>query len=1563
MFPNDFRNKIWSRQYGEVQTLLRNSNDNVDEFIFNISNCTWIDPLPFLSLLISLNEIKNTSKSIYIKLQDAKFLSEGNKRVLCFLKNEGFLEEAAKCNIEFLNTKNKKISKLELYNIIDPFNEFLYFQESTILPAEIVDLGIMADYDDIVKFIEKKLRTCEHKLKNKISSYSYKKTFSSLRLFLIEAVTNIYEHAYPNSEFKYAGIFIRYRTGMTDSSIATQEKLKLRKALTEEKINSYRLSTEFPESVTGFLEVFVIDAGIGLSKSYLGNRFIEHDDPFHLAWEESIGQGRRNPVKEKTTKFGGLFVIGNIVENSYLCARDENEWIGEELPLIRESGTNEKILNTNTQVTGLSLILRLSWKKTSIDQKGWTSPSILYRTFDNIKSIIKHHPLLKGITGRSDIYLKYFNSKFSNFKGGNPVFIKEERFGSDKDEIQKYIKKILPINYLENGTSENYILYLPQPNQSKSKISEKVITGFDLVDNPSKSIIIADIPDYDAALYQYALEDAKYDSVFSSQFDKIILVTQNLSVLILVKMQLQESKNYTYIVDDGAAHEYIHSSENYETFSPDRCLEHLVEWLKTHDSMIYWLNIYNKPNRGDFFVNGNIVWYKNDQEFILKNYFGFSHTLSDEISIELYGIMLNRCISLRTDDGFIFIAIDNLTSKIANTVNTKFSEKFSTDGIKIFIGSVYVTGVLEENSLYYSVDKTSLHHLIHFLYNSTVNIKPEGRATMLLWPSKEFLNLFDTQAKKNYRRVGHTSTIAPFGWKYYSIPRFSHKEPELINTPISELLESELHETKIEGNTICSPYETYRDWQNTNMVSIGHYEYSTYHDLFKIDTLYAFDESWQLKGNLSIYFIAEIMHALGVTLDQLRTKNNILKAKLTKYADENNIVFSKSEKCPIAVYPAHYALEIIIQKIKYLLPPDAASKIVSLVSISPNRTSITFLPSPQSMDLIRKEVSAYKEAKNTSQCSLLFLDTVRINGNTEKQIKHILTLLGATEIISLILLDRQLIPIHRAKKDNDKIYWKLDIPVFGNKNSCPLCKGLERIDLLKKVLVVDLFVDRINEYPKIWGKTDRYANITENYGIKPQNVTLKHREKKLGIFVDDKGFSQQLGGDKNKICLTNSTGLMIYSAELHSMTSRDNMALEIVKNEDLSEETKIELITSNLLLFNYQFSRFTLYELLRILIKTAKNITTPNNYTALTLLTLVAYDKISEELINSSIKEAEENFLDVKNIDILIYLCYFSNYHENNSIKEYSEIRRYLKGYKDLLDLNKQFHQELYNDYGKDHDTPLYLTAVQLKFTKLFFEQSYSSICKLRYLLKEYDISDFNRIKTFQELSDVTDEIDEKIKELKSQIVKYKNYDELRFDNEIEEIRKVTHPIFSFLRNKFLEIHENLFISLSLDKDEFNLRQELIDLISNINSDNSEVKKTIGISTAFRKPATTGYSNIKERWVIWDKAVVTEIIYLLRNCKHIDPEDLFPDPFDTKSGEKRHMWIYTTYTDTHLFLRFVNLTTANAAEVEQNSANKFRYEKVRINKLGGSFKYANTDLPSNTGEDKALIVSISLPFI
>ena len=57
-FPKYYRNNTWGNYFGKIQDILRDTQSIGKKILLDFSVCTWVDPLPIMSLLIELHRNK-----------------------------------------------------------------------------------------------------------------------------------------------------------------------------------------------------------------------------------------------------------------------------------------------------------------------------------------------------------------------------------------------------------------------------------------------------------------------------------------------------------------------------------------------------------------------------------------------------------------------------------------------------------------------------------------------------------------------------------------------------------------------------------------------------------------------------------------------------------------------------------------------------------------------------------------------------------------------------------------------------------------------------------------------------------------------------------------------------------------------------------------------------------------------------------------------------------------------------------------------------------------------------------------------------------------------------------------------------------------------------------------------------------------------------------------------------------------------------------------------------------------------------------------------------------------
>jgi hypothetical protein len=587
-----FRYDIWAQEFPIIQSTLENPAYKgviYKKVSIDITKCTWVDPLPLLSLLLSIHEAHKKGKEIELIVPDVdlQIKERETDKVIKFLYSEGFLSQFARvCSIisrtgQIVYDKSYGYSNEKILGTYAKINSSLYYTNSSILPPLIIDTKkqFIQGLDHIDKWIDDLIKKVQPYLRDKIPAFSQKSILHRLTIILVEMVSNVVKHAYENSDKTFAGIYIRFRNGLDNNSLSIEERRKLNYALKEEEKHCSRLSREFLDVRKGCLEIFVIDAGMGFTQSLIKGIGTDAKHPFRIAYSLVFNDKQRKeaPDNPDHTYEGGLYYIGQMLSanQDYLFGRDENEWVGGPLPLAKDA---YELTNSQDElhIQGLSWIIRLSWKnETEIGKNQWK----------NWDGQIQNNPVYEELKSNHLV---------------SPSLFKIYDFRFNKDELPTF----------KSGVSnDSLILMFADTNQTKFGIwnyLKKIATNLNKSD--SRVLIIMDIPEYEKQIYLYSLEkitisDYKVDHWFH-KFQKIILISKRLSVAILNK------SDSTFICSPELAIDYLDELKS-TSFEPERCLAHLMRWVRNYDSLLFWLNIKRLNDKSsNFYVNADIFWNK-----------------------------------------------------------------------------------------------------------------------------------------------------------------------------------------------------------------------------------------------------------------------------------------------------------------------------------------------------------------------------------------------------------------------------------------------------------------------------------------------------------------------------------------------------------------------------------------------------------------------------------------------------------------------------------------------------------------------------------------------------------------------------------------------------------------------------------------------------------------------------------------------------------------------------------------------------------------------------------------
>lgn len=1509
-FNSSFRNKDWANDFGIIQKSIDERKYKSEEFIalkISFEKCEWVDPTPLLSLSISLKEFyKLGGKTIIILPVVVGSAFKDSDKVVKFLHEEGFLETFAECAkvvdskgtvIYDLEKKTKNTERLKSFSNI---RSSLYYTNSTLLNCSTIDTKELfgTDLEKVDKWVEEKIQVISTRLSDKVPSFSQNSILHRLTILMVEMIQNIVKHAYEDSPKSFAGVYVRYRNGLDNNSLGLEERRKLDIAFKEEVKNCPRLSREYLDVRKGCIEVFIIDSGHGFTetlRSSLQNN--ETKNPFRQAYDIVFKEGKRRKYKDlpDSTFQGGLFYVGEMLQanQDYICGRDENEWVGGLFPLVGDvyEYCKNKESKDDVQVTGLSWIVRLSWRhETEYGKENWS--------------------VWQGSATQNPVYKELEESSINI--SPSEFYTYDFRFN---------VNDIIPdFSIHSKPENDNLILLFPHINQTKFgiwKLIERISSRHEKA--AGRVLFIADIPEYEKQVYIYALNKINIvtnrDRHWINKFDKIILVTRRLSVSILEKVE-----NTYRVVSDEDRIAFFDGTDN-KIFRPDICVAHLVAWIRSYDSLLFWSNIKLQNTQKQFYVNGKIEW--TEKLPLIEGYLDYAQAATDNLCMNLFRIAIERIVGVfgefyeEDSKHCKFINIDVLTKRIVDEANaTFFNEIKHENAFEVYVGSVFVSGTSKDDAMFYLKEKksNSIIHVHFFLHKSSKVSVPH----LFNWPKEDWLKKFE-KSEKIYKRVGRTHVIAEHGYKSFTMPRFMDKTRE--------------------SAYYRNPRSTYKDWQNekNQIISFGHFEFEGKHDLFKINIIKLIDESFLFNHELSKFLVSEFFIALGgKNKNQLRNKGEIYFDFIQERKENQD---DKIDEVALIAYSNNSNSAYIVDKIKELFIPEFSQKMFALMPINKERVGSSLLISPLVFEPIKEVL------KNSRDKKVLLFDSSVISGRTRKELKHLLFSLGAKEVRTLSITDRFRLPFKVPDKTKHRSYWRLDLPRLGNADTCPICKGIELVDNFKNELASKFSIDRISIWKEKW-KAISYFNSLADHGIRPTPITTT--EKKFGIEYDEetKSFIQIVSkGDKeknikNQIELKNSLGLTLYVTELHAMTSRDDLALKLCKKiKDLSAPAKIELLSSQLLLFPNEYSKNIQFEMVLSLFNACNEIKYPDNWTSLASLVLLIQDKALHSKLIEELKVSGTKDFKVSNIDLDILLAYILRYHTDDKLEFSQKIYRLLKfnDEEKIANIYRQFHREIYDDNGGPiHSKPL------ISFYKKdetpreeSLRNSINSISKIQHILQKIENWHFrkrskNIVFPFAMLTACKNKLDEFYNKFKSVNDKFilvgKDYDsDTAYKKEFDKLKyEVEFDLIPHLKT----LHEFLYCSIFNIANEPYLINEIENILKSITKfdwdKEADIKNKIFLGNPpiikLSVDASIISNNLKYQrqnaWIILDELMESEIRYSIINAIHSKRKikDLWS--VDANNVDEADMWINIEYNSEQIKIVFANLSKMPASEIK-----------------------------------------------
>lgn len=1188
------RDTAWGRWFGAIQQALRATSGAL---CVDLTDCQWMDPTPALSLIVTLAEYQYRGDIRVLFFDPGQITDQASgSRKLQFLKfaaTSGLLAALSGSTMQFVAeatalapsfSRTILIGRRPLTaELIGEFSELpveLAFERSSCIPMQTLLIaetrdGASADVlDAIDAWVESSLlESLEPVISSLVPSWEQPNLRYRIVFALRELLHNISEHAYDGAGL--AAVYVRFREGALGEAPSVWQRLARFAEEEARPSNSPLFATRrkldlFPFKRPGFFEVFVVDAGRGLCES-IGERGSDGRVRVNKAMREVFVRSRgRRP--ERPTELGGLYLLKELMgeASDYLRLYDADAWWGTELPLpdhIRGTETtsqlcvNARLPNSRlAPITGVAWTLRLSWpeRADSADSANWVGLDDLgeRRFRDQLLDLLRDAAPFRWSSNFSVVDYR--------FDAANPRILRS-------DEAASVTTLILP--------GKRWM-----KNRVQHEIKEWALSF------KSKHLVVGDVPSEEARIYLAAIAASpQFGRPPLREIESVTLVTQDLRACHLTRSGPDDRILPSRDAGIAFMKAFASSASEREAVSG---LSDYFRALRKLDSRIFWSIA---STRGRFYLEQPVLWTRN---ITLDGYLDFAQSLTHPVCRSLYSISLQRLAGLFPRHSVTFVALDGMVESLVIPFNSqnpprvrgglRASSRPSTDNVRPWIGSVKVTGGTEEDATALSDERGPL--FFHFFGH------PSGLARgrfLLHWGSIERETARAQAQTVEFARIGRTPAIARWGWKAYRMPRFDQNARSIYEQ---------------------APRDSYRFWQEPTKspLKVGHWFYGGHHELLTINLRLAFEaESAGVggvpNGPLARFIYRNLISLFGLSLGDFASTGAEVYLRTMAPPYTRHVL----KRASALVYMSHAVTDRVIDSFLRLLSSDRGSKaassldevrerVIGLTPIRRHRRGSGLQVSGLMLERLRELAGDGKPA--------VIFDDALVTGRTYSDLKGLLKEVGFKEIHSLAIVDRQRLPSAKHMDGQKRIcYWRLDLPTLGEGHTCPICTARTRAQELAESLASEEHKSLVRKWALMWRPLNPVAEWGDG-GLRPIPIRLANRFRKFGIEPDESQPGQfvQIGGPDARVNLTNSAGIASYVAELHCITSRDDLAMRVINENSVTPEARIQILSVQLMLFRGEFDTTLALEMGLALMEAIWKTERSDRTSALGFLTLLA---------------------------------------------------------------------------------------------------------------------------------------------------------------------------------------------------------------------------------------------------------------------------------------------------------------------------------------------------------------------
>jgi hypothetical protein len=1579
--PEKLREANWVSYFGTIQRTLEKllSKKAIQSFHFNFKNCRWADPIPVMSILMEIAKHSNPNVENHTQAKISISAPLGHSavgtnpyqrspdRLYSFLANEGFLD----CIIQLI--RNGNIIDLTIgdnnydNNHLPERGKFeASYENSLFMPMYLVDLSTCDDLM-LTNIMLPILNYASINIASKINFTDKNRLLYIISIILHELLQNSKQHAYNTDEMiKLCVIYARYRIGGENDIIkaATKERAKFLSSLAEENKLCPRLYASDLISVNDCIELFIADRGCGLAHNY--KKKFPSDKNKHILrniFNNAFLDGIRASSNEGKSKYGGLNLLHSLLQEKgdFIQLVEKKTWIGCKTPIQRHASKIQESFNDYSE------------KVDSITDKG---VAFLIRLNTGAPTDTKEEKWLKFSDNDIDIKNDLFselNLSFDECKDDCKWF--EQQITIDCRFTQLLVSHDIEQEIASLRVYPGAVLWRVKSGYSKSDIFSCLET-ISKITKDRVSLVIADVPSYEAQTYVLALENlpVQKSHIWVSKFENVIFVTEQLRFAALKTIKKKQKYGFSTLHTDNIT---VRFRENL----PAR--KAIFRWLKWHDSKIFWEAVANfdtnayKCEQGEakesapfIYLAQTVSWgtlhSPHNSPRIINGYLNFAQALCEQRCAFVARSALFRIWASLSRD-YSFVPLENLTKSILTGLS-RHEDIFSPIANKIAIGSVLLTGTTQNDI------KDTYNDCINFFVhpdscvdddntqnNSRINKDSnKNKPSILFWMPQTKVDY--TKAPR-YKRIGKTAYIAQGGWKSYEIPRYD-----------------------INGNQVgfCSPKDTYNAWQRSwpTILKAGHWDYEGHHDFLTVNLQLAIEIAFREKGALVKFLMQTIFPVLGIEKsDVVSDWKDFASDIFDEMINENNC---KKQHVPgFLIYRSHQTSQFAINALLDTILPQKRlallNFIYAILPVKRNFNSSAFLIPPIIKNRLHQSLKTFQNAK------VLIFDDAAITGRTLFDLRALVQSLGVVNPHLSVILNRLRQNVDDNFNDSFSYFWRLDVPTLGKEGSCPFCHSVEMLKEFSQQLDKE-YCSLLTKWLLSW----QAVSPSENWNLGIPSLPLAKIESKKFAFRYPDGFLAE------DIQISHSTGRVIHATEIHSMTGRDDYFLKKINeyflNPNIDEKELgicVELAVCQILLFSTEIS-FAIYKkLIAVLIKALVYL--PDNSAHSVLAAIIIISQIKSEKLNNRSLKSIINESGIKNIPFAYFyefIAKHSDYDVPHNSYLYPKIAitlvlaslrsrdcferstfLYNLGNEALhlkqTPLTKRLNQLFMTCYSKDgvaHSVPFQRLLYGLETGNINIQSDlYVTYLNVRYaqkIIQSFDLHEIRELYIYIEtiLDEINTIFSGCICSLRSLIICLTN-NSYPHDINVQDIVSFLHKI----KDKIATIASSYFIIV--DNKEW-----LDNFIGEGSSFHSVVSQIVEKYQANGKIMFSSVCISIDRtdfearvfWIPFGIKLRDIIDGIISNVRHTEEE--IDDPFKVNSYQKAKMWIKFSFENENFKISFANLAT-NLTQSKDTLKDKLNKRPERLShlfELGGSFDVADLNITNYT--KNILIITIQIPY-